>query len=94
MFQLRLRLAHAQPQREPLAEQRVRQVDLARPVQGLEQRPVLVVAGPVPETDQVQRRGGGEFEIGRIGDPPGELLGQRNVSSHVMLKAARLRSGG
>ena len=84
---LGVRLPDAQPQGEAIRQRRVRQVEAAARVEALEKRPVQLVAPHVPEAHQVEGRADGELEVVRLLDPAGELLGQRDVPSDVVLEA-------
>ena len=74
-----------QNEREPCAE--VGQEEPAFAVEALEQAPVELVPRPMGEAHQVQRRRRDELEIGRGGEPGGELAGEFDMAAEVILQA-------
>ena len=86
MPRLRIRLAHAQPQRELTLKLGVGEKQVSAAVQAVHDALIGGVSGFVPETNQVQWCGSSEFKAVVVPNPIREFLRQAHVLADVMLQ--------
>lgn len=80
-------LAYAQAKGKAIVELGVSQVEGARAIEAVHELLVDGVSAFVAEADEIQGRGGGEFEAVVPAHPESELLRKRDVLTDVMLQA-------